>query len=296
MPIWLVEKNTDFDRLLEEQLRKLKTHYLDVYLLHNLKRKTFYHLVEMGIFSWVEKSLAKGKFRYFGFSSHEPFPIFQEYLDFYDGWSVAQIQYNYMNEDVQAGTKGLKYASDKGLAVVIMEPLLGGTLAHPHPDVISVFSNVKHRRTPADWAFQWLWNKPEVSTVLSGMSTFEQVQENIRSADQSGINSLTQEELDILAYAQSKYSSMNPIPCTNCGYCMPCPNMVDIPRNFELYNTAMVYQQTNLNRNIYQNIFPEEMHADQCIQCEECEEKCPQNIPIREWLKEVDKTLGKENS
>ena len=296
MPIWLVESQSDFDHFLNIQLQRLKTDWVDAYLLHNLKKATYLRLVELGIFSWAEKSIANGKFRYFGFSSHEPFSIFKDYIDSYDGWSIVQIQYNYMNEDVQAGTRGLKYAADKELAVVIMEPLLGGTLANPHPDILALMKHSKNYRSPVDWAFQWLWNKPEVSTVLSGMTTFEQVQQNIVSACQSGINSLTQEEFDIITQVQYQYSSMNPIPCTRCGYCMPCPNQVDILRNFELYNTARVFHQMDLNRNIYQNVFPNEMHADQCLQCGICEEKCPQHIPIRDWLKEVEKALGKEYS
>jgi len=294
MPIWLVEKSNDFDRFLHEQLSRLKTDYLDIYLLHNLKKKTFHHLLNLGIFSWAEKAIDKGLFRYFGFSCHEPFSIFKVFIDSYDRWSIAQIQYNYMNEDVQAGTKGLKYAAKKDIAVVIMEPLLGGTLANPHPEILSLLNQANPQRSPVDWALQWLWNKPEVSTVLSGMSSFTQVQQNINSANHSDANSLRSEELDTISRAQSRYSSMNPVPCTKCGYCMPCPNQVDIPRNFELFNTALVFNQVNLNKNIYQNIFPEEMHAASCIQCGICEEKCPQNIPIREWLRKVEELLGKK--
>ncbi|QPM68879.1 aldo/keto reductase [Atribacter laminatus] len=294
MPIWLVEKSNDFDRFLHEQLSRLKTDYLDVYLLHNLKKKTFHQLLNLGIFSWAEKAIDKGLFRYFGFSCHEPFSVFKVFIDSYDRWSIAQIQYNYMNEDVQAGTKGLKYAAKKDIAVVIMEPLLGGTLANPHPEILSLLNQANPQRSPVDWALQWLWNKPEVSTVLSGMSSFTQVQQNINSANHSDVNSLRSEELDTISRAQSRYSSMNPVPCTKCGYCMPCPNQVDIPRNFELFNTALVFNQVNLNKNIYQNIFPEEMHAASCIQCGICEEKCPQNIPIREWLRKVEELLGKK--
>jgi len=295
MPIWLVQNDRDFSRYLEEQLRRLNTNRLDVYLLHNLKKETHLPLIELGIFSWVEKALSQGLIRYFGFSTHEPYPVFKDFIDSYDRWSVAQIQYNYMNEDVQAGTKGLKYAAEKGIAVVIMEPLLGGTLAKPHPDIITLLNQAKSLRSPADWAFQWLWNKSEISLVLSGMSDLEQVRQNILSSEQSGINSLTQEELALITDIQAKYSSMNPIPCTKCGYCLPCPNQVDIPRNFELYNTAVVFDQMVLNRNIYQNVFPEEMRAGKCIQCGVCEEKCPQHISIRDWLFEIQKSLGNGN-
>jgi len=295
MPIWLVEKSSDFDRFLHEQLSRLKTDSLDIYLLHNLKKETYHHLLKLGIFSWAEKAIDKGLFRYFGFSCHEPFSIFKDFIDSYDRWSITQIQYNYMNEDVQAGTKGLKYAAEKEIGVVIMEPLLGGTLANPHPEILSLLNQANPQRSPVDWALQWLWNKPEISTVLSGMNSFEQVQQNINSANHSGANSLRSEELDTISKVQSKYSSMNPIPCTKCGYCMPCPNQVDIPRNFELFNTAMVFNQVNLNRNIYQNIFPEEMHASSCIQCGICEEKCPQNIPIRDWLIKIEKALGRKD-
>ena len=295
MPIWLVEKSSDFDRFLHEQLSRLKTDSLDIYLLHNLKKETYHHLLKLGIFSWAEKAIDKGLFRYFGFSCHEPFSIFKDFIDSYDRWSITQIQYNYMNEDVQAGTKGLKYAAEKEIGVVIMEPLLGGTLANPHPEILSLLNQANPQRSPVDWALQWLWNKPEISTVLSGMNSFEQVQQNINSANHSDFNSLPSEDLDTISRVQIKYSSMDPIPCTKCGYCMPCPNQVDIPRNFELFNTAMVFNQVNLNRNIYQNIFPEEMHASSCIQCGICEEKCPQNIPIRDWLIKIEKALGRKD-
>jgi predicted aldo/keto reductase-like oxidoreductase len=295
MPIWLVEKSSDFDRFLFEQLKRLRTDNLDIYLLHNLKKKTYHQLLQLGIFSWAEKAIDRGLFRYFGFSCHEPFSIFRDFIDSYDRWSITQIQYNYMNEDVQAGTKGLKYAAEKEIGVVIMEPLLGGTLANPHPEILSLLNQANPQRSPVDWALKWLWNKPEISTVLSGMNSFEQVQQNLNTANHSEVNSLPSEDLDTISRVQSKYSSMNPIPCTKCGYCMPCPNQVDIPRNFELFNTAMVFNQVNLNRNIYQNIFPEEMHASSCIQCGICEEKCPQNIPIRDWLIKIEKALGRKD-
>ena len=290
MPCWKVEAAEDFDKYLNEQLEKLQTDHIDFYLLHALSKDRWPSVRDLGVREWAEKAIADGRIGYIGFSFHDKYPVFKEIVDAYD-WTFCQIQYNYMDVENQAGTRGLKVAASKGLAVVIMEPLLGGKLVNPPEPIQKLWDTAAEKRTPADWALQWLWNQPEVSVVLSGMSTMEQVEQNIASADVSGINTLTAEELALVERAREKYVELCPIPCTKCEYCMPCSNGVDIPRNFETYNQGVIYDKPDYARQAYTWI-PEDARASACIQCRECEELCPQSILISEWMPRVHEVLG----
>ncbi|RLC82528.1 MAG: aldo/keto reductase [Chloroflexi bacterium] len=292
LPCWLVESSQDFDKYLSEQLQKLQTDHVDFYLLHGLNQDRWQKMSALGVLEWAEGAIADGRIGYLGFSFHDKYKVFKEIVDAYDGWTFCQIQYNYMDIENQAGTKGLKYAASKGLAVVIMEPLLGGRLVNPPQPIQDLWNTAAKKRTPADWALQWLWNQPEVSVVLSGMSTMQQVKENVASADASGIGILTEEELALIARVREKYRELCPIPCTRCGYCMPCPNGVDIPRNLTVYNQAVMYDKLDHSRTEYNKWIPEEARAGACVQCRECEEKCPQDIPISEWMVRVHAVLG----
>jgi predicted aldo/keto reductase-like oxidoreductase len=294
MPCWLVETPTDFDKYLDEQLEKLQTDHIDVYLLHAIWRDRWARMQKKKVFEWAERALADGRIGHLGFSFHGTLPLFKEVIDAYD-WTMCQIQYNLLNEDVQAGTEGLEYAAGKGVAVVIMEPLLGGALVSPPPHVQRVWDEAD--REPVDVALRWLWNKLQVSVVLSGMTAMEHVQQNVEIAERSGIGTLTQEELDLIARVQGAYQELDTIPCTKCQYCMPCPNGVDIPRNFELYNQAVVYGNQDLAKSLYNWHMPEGERAAACIACGECEEKCPQQIEISDWMVRVHETLSfKEES
>ncbi|SHE92176.1 hypothetical protein SAMN02745195_01443 [Thermoanaerobacter uzonensis DSM 18761] len=285
LPTWLINEKEDMDKYLNEQLKKLQTDHIDFYLLHALDKSKWENMKRVDALSWAEKKKQEGKIRYIGFSFHDEYPVFQEIVDYYDKWDFCQIQYNYMDIDVQAGEKGLKYAASKGLGVVIMEPIRGGRLANPPKAVMDIWGTAKVKRTPAEWALQWLWNQPEVSVVLSGMSTFEQLKENIESAKMSGINTLTKEELEIVSKVRNKYKELSPIACTGCNYCMPCPNGVNIPRNFELYNEAHMYNTYEANRRDYENLG--DAKASSCIECGTCESVCPQHLTIIDYLKEV---------
>jgi len=291
LPCWKVEAAEDFDRFLNEQLEKLQTDHIDFYLLHSLGEKSWRKMRDLGALKWAEGAIADGRIGCLGFSFHDKYEVFQEIIDAYDGWTFCQIQYNYMDVENQAGTKGLRYAASRGLAVVIMEPILGGRLVNPPQPIQDLWNTSARKRAPADWALQWLWNQPEVSVVLSGMSTTEQVEENVASADASGVNTLTAEELALFDQVQEKYQGLCPIPCTDCGYCMPCPNGVDIPRNFAVYNQGVMYDKADHSRMAY-NWIPEEARASACIQCRECEDKCPQSILISEWMLRVHEVLG----
>ena len=292
LPCWKVETAEDFDRLLNEQLNKLQTEQIDFYLLHALNKKSWDKMLELGALPWAEKAIADGRIAHLGFSFHDEHPVFIEIVDGYDGWTFCQIQYNYMDIENQAGTKGLQHAASKGLAVVIMEPLLGGRLVDPPEPIQQVWRAASQQRSAADWALQWLWNQPEVSVVLSGMSAMPHVEENVASAAASGVGTLSDEEVALFDQVRAQYAQLCPIPCTQCKYCMPCPNGVDIPRNLAVYNEGIMYDKPEAARGEYNNWIPEAARASACIQCGECEEACPQSIPIIDWLERVHQVLG----
>ncbi|MBN1814179.1 MAG: aldo/keto reductase [Anaerolineae bacterium] len=292
LPCWKVEAQEDFDKLLAEQLEKLQAEHIDFYLLHALNKDRWQQMRAVDVFKPAERALADGRIGHLGFSFHDDYEVFQEIVDGYDGWTFCQIQHNLIDIENQAGTKGLRYAASKGLAVVIMEPILGGRLVDPPEPIQQIWDGAAKKRTPADWALQWLWNQPEVSVVLSGMSAMQHVEENVASAKVSGVGSLSAEELALFDQVREKYKELCPIPCTKCGYCMPCPNGVDIPRNFAVYNEGVMYDKPDSARDGYNNWIPKEAQASQCIQCRECEEKCPQSIAISEWMPVVHEVLG----
>ena len=293
-PVWLIKKGKDFDTYLDEQLKRLKMDYVDFYLFHALDRKAWRStILKHNIIERAESALEDGRIRHLGFSFHDEFSAFKEIVDGYDGWTFCQIQYNYMDVKNQAGTKGLKYAASKGLAVVVMEPLLGGRLASPPRPVRSILGSGRRKVPPVDMALQWIWNQPEVSVVLSGMSTMGQVKGNLRSASSSGIGSLGARDLKLVDRVRKKYDELIPIRCTKCGYCMPCPNGVNIPRNFEVYNDGYIYNSMNLARTTYERFIPKDKRASACIQCRKCEKKCPQGLKISELMPVVHAALRK---
>jgi predicted aldo/keto reductase-like oxidoreductase len=291
-PVWALQKPADFDTYLNEQLKKLQTDHVDFYLFHGLESHRWKAILDLKVLPRAEAAIKDRRIRNLGFSFHDKYEVFKEIIDGYSEWTFCQIQYNYMDTENQAGTKGLKYAASKGLAVVVMEPLRGGRLTNPPKEVQEVFSCSEKKRSPPDWGLQWVWNQPEVSVALSGMSTMKQVEENIRSADTSGIHSLGAKELQLIERIKEKYTLRTAIPCTKCGYCMPCENGVDIPSNFELYNDAMIYDNPITARMRYTRFMTEKQRAHACQQCRKCEEKCPQKIPVSEWMPKVDAMMG----
>jgi len=293
LPLWEVKGAEDFDRLLNEQLAKLDTDHLDFYLFHALDKNRWHDVVlKHDLLSEAAKALADGRIRHLGFSMHDDYACLEEILAGGDLFDFCQIQYNYMDIENQAGTRGLKLAASKGLAVVIMEPLLGGRLADPPKDIRAEMEAFASERTPADWALQWLWDQPEVSVVLSGMSTMDQVEENLRSADASRVGSFCNDEQVVIAKARAMYLARTVIPCTKCGYCMPCPNGVNIPGSFDIFNYAHLYDNVADARFRYQIFMPEAQHASACVECGACEEICPQSIPISSWMPKVTELLA----
>jgi len=291
LPCWKVAAAEDFDQILNEQLQKLQTECLDFYLLHGLGRERWDKIRGLGVLARAEQAIADGRIRYLGFSFHDKYAVFQEIVDAHD-WTFCQIQHNYMDIENQAGTQGLRYAAAKGLAVVIMEPLLGGKLVDQPAPIQAVWDTAARRRTPADWGLQWLWNQPEVSVVLSGMSKMEQVKQNVASAAASGVNTLAEPELALYERVRAQYNELSPIPCTKCEYCLPCPNGVAIPRVFAAYNEGLMYDKPDIMRRWYKQWIPAANQAGACLQCLECEDKCPQNIPISRWMPVVQQVLA----
>lgn len=289
LPAGLVESASDFDRFLNEQLERLQTK-IDFYLLHGLNGKSWSKVRALGVLDWAEDKMAQGKFEHLGFSFHDELDVFKEIVDAYDNWTLSQIYYNYMYVDYQAGRRGLEYAANKGLAVVVMGPLRGGQLAKKPPkQVAKIWASTAQERTPAERGLLWVWNQPEVSVALSGMSTMEQVVENVAVADRSGPGKLTAGELTLFDRAREVYHGLIPIPCTSCGYCMPCPSGVAISSILGIYNEAMMYDNLRTGRFRYHgaNGLKEEQHADQCTECGECLDACPQKIAIPEWLQKA---------
>lgn len=291
-PVWLIKKPEDFDRLLDEQLNKLDTEHIDFYLLHAIGRGRWRDtILKHDVLQRAESAKKSGKIGHIGFSFHDDADAFVEIVDGYDKWEFCQIQYNYLDIENQAGINGLKYAASKGIGVVIMEPLLGGKLANVPKDIRSIMDYNGKYRTPTEWALQWLWNQPEVSLVLSGMSNMQQVEENLASADQSEIGLLSAKDHETIERVRKRYSQRTAIPCTDCRYCMPCPNNVNIPRNFALFNDSVIHEDIAGSQRAYNNFMDAETRAAQCIQCKMCEEKCPQKILISEWMPKVHDVL-----
>jgi predicted aldo/keto reductase-like oxidoreductase len=287
-PTWLLHEPADFDTKLAEQLQRLQTDHIDCYMFHGLNRKTWREIVlKLNLLDRAEQARRDGRVRHFGFSFHDEFSAFQEIIDGYDHWDFTQIQYNYMDTGNQAGTAGLKLAAEKGLAVIVMEPLLGGRLANPPAAILPIYEHAPSKRSPADWALQWIWDQPEVSIVLSGMSAMEQVEANLQSASRAKVHSFTEADHAVIAELRRTYLERTPIPCTKCAYCMPCPNGVNIPRNLELYNDAHLHEDFPGSRYVYKAFFPQAEHADACNDCDTCEELCPQKIPISDWMPKI---------
>jgi len=294
LPVFLVKERGDFDRFLDEQLRRLQTPCLDFYLLHGLNAKTWESSKGMDVLPFLDRAKSGGRVRHVGFSFHDTLAVFKEIADAYD-WTMCQIQYNYLDEQYQAGKEGLKYAASRGIGVAVMEPLRGGKLARVPPTVERLLDSSVEKRRPAEWGLRWAWNHSEVGTVLSGMSTLDQVQENIRFAEEGRADSLSADDLAIVRRARKAYRRLLKVDCTGCAYCMPCSSDVNIPMNFSLYNDVMTFSDPT-GVMVYNAFMLPEQRASACVDCGECEEKCPQHIPIREELKKVHATLYRESS
>ncbi len=303
LPMPLVRKTEDFDRFLNEQLERLQTESIDIYLFHAMNAGGLEKVKRLGLIEKMEEAQRQGRIQHIGFSFHDTAPVFREIIDYYD-WDMAQIQYNYMDTGYQATTAGLEYAHQKGIAVVIMEPIKGGTLANPPAEARAVMDAAPVKRTPVDWALQFLWNRPEVATVLSGMGNQQMVDENCASADRSGVGSLSPEEVAVIEKLAAIYRQKILVPCTACEYCMPCPAGVNIPQNFAILNNLSLSDgrlRKFTTRRGYRKLAGAKADLDRknpngnasmCVDCGQCVEKCPQNINIPVELVKTHAILG----
>ena len=294
LPHYLIRNMQAMERLFQEQLKRLRTDYVDYYLMHMLcDVDTWQRMKDMGIEDWLEEKKKSGAIRQVGFSYHGNSDMFCKLVDAYE-WDFCLIQYNYMDEHTQAGRRGLNHAHDKGLPVSIMEPLRGGKLVNNLPDEArKIFSDSLKNHTPAQWAFRWLWDQKEVTCVLSGMNSMEMLRDNVQTASTAEVGELTDEDRKMLKAVERAINAKLKVPCTGCGYCMPCPKGVDIPGTFAAYNRRYTEGKFSGFREYFMCTLVRKNHtsASNCIGCGKCEKHCPQGIQIRKELENARKEL-----
>jgi predicted aldo/keto reductase-like oxidoreductase len=292
MPSWLIESQADMTHRFEEQLQRMQTDHVEFYLLHALNAERWHKLHDAGVLEWAHERIREGRIGYLGFSFHDSNTVFREIVDAYQEWTFCQLQYNFLDEETQAGTDGLHYAAARGLGIVVMEPLRGGKLAVPNAEISALWDAASTKRSATEWALDWVWNHPEVSLLLSGMSTLTQVQQNLGAAGMSETGMLAPGDLDLIARVRDAYNALVRVPCTACSYCMPCPQSVNIPGMFQLVNEGSMFGSWDMQRKRYGQMKSEGSSADSCIRCGICEDKCPQHISIRDQLASVAEQLG----
>ena len=276
-PVWMIKSPDDFDRLLKTQLERLETEYIDLYMLHSITRDSWQDILRFGLLEKMEQKKAQGVIGHIGFSFHDDYDVFVKTLDGYDKWEYCMLQMNYAGLEHQATLKGLQLAASRGLGIIVMEPLLGGKLVNLPPAAAAELSGEK---SPAEWALDYLWGLPEVGVVVSGMSSEEQVAQNLEYAARSSVGMLSDSEIAMLMRVAEKYRDNTLIPCTECGYCLPCPAGIRIPSILEAYNRRFTLGfEHALNK--YQE---SQVSAKECTACGECEQNCPQHIKVSELM------------
>ncbi|MBN2529374.1 MAG: aldo/keto reductase [Deltaproteobacteria bacterium] len=292
-PSFMVNTSKDFVRILDEQLVRLGLEHIDYYMFHGIGQRYFDDVIlKEGLLLEMEKAREAGKIGHIGFSFHDNTTAFKHIIDGYDGFEFCMVQYNYMDVNRQAGQEGFDYAAQKGVPIIVMEPLLGGRLANPPKDVTAMMDAFPTQRSPAAWSLSWIWNHPAVATVLSGMASNAQVEENCRIANDATPGHLTAEEEQFISSVHSVFSKRAVIPCTRCNYCKPCPEGIDIGWLLELYNDAEMFDNLTAPRFAYNNFVPQNHRADACTACGACEDICPQKIAVSKWMPKVHSVLG----
>ena len=294
LPQYMIKTKAAIDKTFEEELRRLRTDYIDYYLMHMFTDiQEWENIKALGIEDWIKEHKANGSIRQIGFSYHGDTDMFLKILDAYD-WDFCQIQYNYMDEHSQAGRKGLMAAAKKGIPVIIMEPLRGGKLVNQLPEeALTLMRDSERAYSAAEWGLRWLWDQPEVSCILSGMNSMEMVEENIRIASEVEAGQFAESDFELIENVKNIIRQKEKVGCTGCRYCMPCPKGVDIPGIFHYYNLTALQKKSSARFEFARNlgIRQEPVFASQCIGCGKCEKHCPQHINIREKLKEADREL-----
>lgn len=291
LPHWEVRDAGDMERIIAGQLVTLKTDHIDYYLLHSMSKESWEKMAKLGVLAFLDRAKSEGKIVNAGFSFHGTIAAFKEIVDAYD-WQFCQIQYNFLDENNQAGTEGLRYAAGKNLAVMVMEPLRGGNLAGPVPDEVQkIWDEAPEKRSAAEWGLRFVWNHPEVTVVLSGMNNEDHIEENLRVASSSLPQSLTPDDLARIGRVKDTYRRLMKVGCTGCGYCMPCPAGVDIPGCFALYNAHHLFPKDRSTKFHYfgrhGGLIGDVSYAGLCRQCGKCARACPQHLPIPQLMKEV---------
>ena len=289
LPIWLVKEEKDMNRILDEQLKKLDVPYVDFYLLHAMNKERMELMRSLNYKKFFQEAIADGRIRHAAFSFHDDKDCFLDILHDYDNWSMAQIQYNYLDDDKQATEEGLKAAGKAGVPLVIMEPLRGGALANPPADVQQLMDGYEVKRSAVEWAFSYIADYAEVATILSGMSSQQQLDENIRIFDNLTVGGLSDADKALVKELKKTYLARVPIGCTGCRYCVPCPNDVKIPSVFHAYNENTMLGQDWKHSWNYGNMVKDGADASKCVGCGACESQCPQSLPIIDLLAKIDK-------
>ena len=293
LPIWLVEKEEDVRRFFDKQLQRLEISCIDMYLIHCIDHDAWETVKNCRVLPVLEELKAEGKLKHIGFSFHDDLDLFKEVIDAYD-WDFCQIQLNYTDTEFQAGMEGLHYAAAKGMGVVVMEPLKGGRLTDAVPSrVQAVWDKADTKRSPAEWAFKWVASLPEVTVILSGMSSMEQLGQNVDLFSRRDVSVLSERERALIREAARIYRELILYPCTSCRYCMPCPNGVNIPRLIRYYNDWCAYEHNPKLKEEYLEWQDESEHAINCIKCGACESHCPQHLPIMEIMDEIVAAFGR---
>ncbi len=296
LPCMIIKRKDKIEEIFNKQLKKLQVDYIDYYLLHSLDGSSWDKMLSLDIIEFMNKIKREGKIRHMGFSFHGKHEDFLRIVDGYD-WDFTQVQYNILDENFQAGIKGIEYASNKGLGIIIMEPLRGGALVGKIPkEIKKIYDEALIKRSAADWAFRWIYNHPAVTLVLSGMNNEEHIKENIKVATESLPNSLTEEEISIINKARDKYYELMQVGCTGCAYCMPCPAGIDIPGAFKHLNSYHMFGklESKMLHMAFAGIMTDDGKphwTNSCMDCGKCEKACPQNIEIRKEFKKVQKNL-----
>lgn len=289
LPIWAVNEEKDMNRLLDEQLKKLDVPYVDFYLLHAMNNERMDKMIAFHYKDFLAQAVRDGRIKRPGFSFHDGKEAFLRILHDYDNWGMAQIQFNYLDDQEQATADGLREAGRMGIPIVVMEPLRGGALANPPKNVRELMENNPHKRSAVEWAFAYIADYPEVATILSGMSSQQQLDDNLRVFDTLTVGGMTDTDRQFAKELKQAYLSRMPVKCTACQYCQPCPQNVHIPDIFQAYNSAKMFDDLGRFRGRYQEMIEKAFDASNCVQCGACEAACPQHLSIIDWLQTIDK-------